>query len=57
VRISQQIRPFVQNDAVKPWTNDEVEEAVQQLLAFARQRPAFVRGEAERVRRGVSQAR
>lgn len=57
LRISQQIRPFVQADVLKPWTNDEFEEAVQQLLAFARQRPAFVRGEAEHVRRSASQVR
>ena len=46
----QQIRALARGDVLKPWTNDEFEEAVQQLLDFARERPAFVRSEVKNVR-------
>lgn len=45
-----QIRTLAREDTLKPWSNEEFEEAVQQLLDFARRRPAFVRSEVKNVR-------
>lgn len=52
LREYEQIRSLAREDALKPWTDDEFEEAVQQLLDFARLRPAFVRREVKNVRGG-----
>jgi hypothetical protein len=53
LRQYQQIRAIALDDVLKPYTNDEFEAAVQQMLEFARQRPVFVRAEVD-VRRGRS---
>ena len=53
LRQYQQIRAIALDDVLKPYTNDEFEAAVQQMLEFARQRPVFVRGEVD-ARRGRS---
>jgi spore coat protein CotH len=41
----EQIRTFARSDTFKPQSNDEFEDAYQQLLEFARNRSAFVRDE------------
>jgi spore coat protein CotH len=46
-----QIRTHARSDTMKPANNDEFEAAIRQLLEFARQRSAFVRGEVH-ARRG-----
>ena len=38
----QQIRPYVLSDPLKPYTNEEFDAAFNELLNFARSRPAFV---------------
>jgi spore coat protein CotH len=50
LREYDQVRTFAREDNLKPWTNEEFEEAIQQLLDFARQRPAFVRAEVTNAR-------
>ncbi len=46
----EQVKTLARADVLKPWTNDEFEQAVQQLLEFARQRPGLVRREVNNVR-------
>lgn len=50
LREYRQIREFALADPVKPVTNDEFDAAIQSLLQFAADRPAFVRAEVARVR-------
>jgi len=45
-----QIRDAARNDEVKPFTNDQFEQSVADLLEFARQRGAFVSAEIARAR-------
>lgn len=51
LREYQQIRAVARSDTFKPYSNDEFEQAVDDLLAFARQRSAFVKDEVHKVRR------
>ena len=41
----EQIRTLAQSDSLKPYSNDDFENAYQQLLEFARNRSTFVRNE------------
>ena len=50
VRAYQQIRQAALDDPFKPFTNEEFEQDVQTLLAFARVRPAFVIADVQRSR-------
>ena len=43
-----QIRDAALADPVKPFTNDEFEQTVAELIDFARKRPAFVIQEVQR---------
>lgn len=45
-----QIRAIVLADPVKAYTNEEFEEEIQRLMAFARERSAFVRTEVDKLR-------
>jgi CotH kinase protein len=47
----QQIRAVAHSDTFKPYTNDEFEQAVEDLLTFARQRSTFVKDKVHEVRR------
>jgi hypothetical protein len=38
----EQIRPYALSDPLKPYTNEEFDAAFNELLNFARSRPAFV---------------
>ena len=51
LREYEQIRQAALEDPVKPFTNEEFEASIQQLLEFARMRSAFVEGEVARSRR------
>jgi len=51
LREYQQIRSVALSDAFKPWTNDEFEQGVEDLLTFARERSAFVKDEVHKFRR------
>ena len=51
LREYEQVRVAAREDPVKPFSNEEFEDAIQQLLEFARQRSAFVEGEVARNRR------
>jgi len=51
LRQYQQIRAIARSDTFKPWTNEEFEQGVEDLLTFARQRSAFVKDEVHRIRR------
>ena len=50
LRQYQQIRSLALEDQLKPYSNDEFEEATQRLLEFARTRARFVREEVDRER-------
>lgn len=54
VREYQQIRSAALEDPFKPYTNEQFEASIQQLLAFARERSKFVRAEVMRERRSTS---
>ena len=49
-RDSQQIRDSVLADPFKPYTNEEFDAAVAELLTFARTRPAFVTSQVQQNR-------
>jgi hypothetical protein len=51
LREYQQIRTVARSDTFKPYSNDEFEQAVEDLLTFARQRSAFVKDEVRKFRR------
>jgi hypothetical protein len=50
LRAYNQIRAIALADPVKAYTNEEFEAEIQRLLAFARERSVFVRGEVEKLR-------
>jgi hypothetical protein len=51
LREYQQIRAIALSDTFKPWTNEEFEQGVEDLLTFARQRSESVKDQVHRVRR------
>jgi hypothetical protein len=51
LREYQQIESVAQSDTFKPYSNDEFEQAVQDLLTFARQRSTAVKDQVHAVRR------
>ena len=51
LREYQQIRAIARSDTFKPYSNDEFEQAVEDLLTFARQRSTFVKDEVHKFRR------
>jgi hypothetical protein len=51
LREYQQIRSIALSDTFKPWTNDEFEQGVEDLLTVARERSAFVKDEVHKFRR------
>lgn len=51
LREYQQIRSIALSDTFKPYTNEEFEQAVEDLLTFARQRSASVKDQVHQVHR------
>jgi len=51
LREYHQIRDIARADTFKPYTNDEFEQAVEDLVTFARQRTTFVKDEVHKFRR------
>ena len=47
---SQQVRPAARADALKPYSNEELETALAELAAFASARPAFVAAQIQQLR-------
>jgi CotH kinase protein len=51
LREYQQIRDVARSDTFKPWSNEEFEQGVEDLLTFARERSTFVKDDVHKVRR------